>query len=677
MAPVFLCRLKIGGLHLDGGYMRRFSRELFLMALLFSCAGLALAEQPEAGGAAGVEGVSSAQMEFEAAVADETLIVEPDGGDAADEGTLATLQETAGVAADEALAEQSPEDIYVVDAALVEVRRLMEGGTPGLALRIIDTTQPSYSRESRRNWLEWESERLGLYERLGDWQGLVARIQEYPDGLPPEFLAQAATRQASALQVLGQPVRALQVLRALIWNAGNAEPEQLAQWRRMVIRCYLMDGLAQDAYIAMLRYQQDYDEADDDWRLLRARVLLQVGRDADARALLQELPGFDAMILNLLAGLRAGSFAPQQVIDHARQILSVSGYSGSQRMLLWNVVGEAAQKSRDHALRIDALEHALALRQQGAAPDNLFDVHADQLWALYQEYAQVIGNERLLLVGDDAAWYDVAQSLSGQDKLRARALYAYLALNGIVPTEALIAHQNLSYLLRELPHGDDVLHQLYLGSGLFGEVMAIPSLQRYQLAEKSLARGDFPMASRLMSGLDRPPAETDDFQWDLRRARVHVMAGNYSEGHVVLQSRLHDCQTIAAEQLDQLMQVLFDLQSADQHGYAYPLFEAVLGCAVPDDLRREILYWMADSKKALGHYDEAAFLYLRSAGFHEPDAMDMWAQSARYQAGEMLAQYGLLQDARRVYEGLLAVTEDQGRRALLQRHIQQLWQTQP
>jgi hypothetical protein len=62
--------------------------------------------------------------------------------------------------------------------------------------------------------------------------------------------------------------------------------------------------------------------------------------------------------------------------------------------------------------------------------------------------------------------------------------------------------------------------------------------------------------------------------------------------------------------------------------------------------------------------------------FIGPDAMDPWAQTARFNAAESLQKAGLVDDARRIYQSLLAVTEEPARRSVLRHNIQQLWLTQ-
>ena len=52
--------------------------------------------------------------------------------------------------------------------------------------------------------------------------------------------------------------------------------------------------------------------------------------------------------------------------------------------------------------------------------------------------------------------------------------------------------------------------------------------------------------------------------------------------------------------------------------------------------------------------------------------MDQWAKSARYQAAQMLAKAGYIEDARNLYQGLLNATSDPSQQALLRHAMQQL-----
>ena len=69
-------------------------------------------------------------------------------------------------------------------------------------------------------------------------------------------------------------------------------------------------------------------------------------------------------------------------------------------------------------------------------------------------------------------------------------------------------------------------------------------------------------------------------------------------------------------------------------------------------------------------------LYLQSAMLPAPNSMDPWAQTARFNAAESLQLAGLTDDARRIYQELLSITDDSARRSVLSHKIQQLWLNQ-
>ncbi|NIT63003.1 MAG: tetratricopeptide repeat protein [Gammaproteobacteria bacterium] len=176
-----------------------------------------------------------------------------------------------------------------------------------------------------------------------------------------------------------------------------------------------------------------------------------------------------------------------------------------------------------------------------------------------------------------------------------------------------------------------------------------------------------------MRSLEQAPAAAEPLMWSLRRARVFIMAGQHKLGVEVLQQLLTQHETLAKEQIDRILQVLFDLQAVERHDAAYGLFETLLRRNEDTQSQREILYWMADSRKAAGRFEDAAWLYIRSANLPGPQTLDPWAQSALYQAADALASAGLTPDARRIYRDLLEHTDDPGRRAVLRRNLQQLW----
>jgi tetratricopeptide (TPR) repeat protein len=169
------------------------------------------------------------------------------------------------------------------------------------------------------------------------------------------------------------------------------------------------------------------------------------------------------------------------------------------------------------------------------------------------------------------------------------------------------------------------------------------------------------------------PAGTDAFTWQLRRARILVLGGDTSGGGEAMLLLLQSHETLDERQQDLVRQVVFDLQTANAHQAALALFEKLLEFTDDITAQRELYYWMAESRLGLQDYSEAARLYLKSAMLIGEDAMDPWAQTARYHAASALAKAGMLHDARALFSHLLRVTKETNRRAVLQHELQKLW----
>jgi tetratricopeptide (TPR) repeat protein len=154
---------------------------------------------------------------------------------------------------------------------------------------------------------------------------------------------------------------------------------------------------------------------------------------------------------------------------------------------------------------------------------------------------------------------------------------------------------------------------------------------------------------------------------------VAIFTGNVDQGVELLQQLLApDDREWDQQQVDRLLQVVFDLQTVQYHQQALVLFEALLDKRLDQQQRRELLFWMADSLQVLEQYDQAAYLFLKSATLSDPMAMDPWAQTARYRAAKALVEAGLLKDARQIYSSLLRATRDASRKAVLENEIQRL-----
>lgn len=572
------------------------------------------------------------------------------------------------------------------DDVLQEINTLAKSGAPGLALQVLDRHQPDPHAKTKE-WMQWERRRIDLYVQQNNWDATINRLvllqRQYVNGSLPELpevcLTWMQEKQAIAYININQGEQALTVLRALIWGGGqDYSKESFSRWRRLIIKAYLVSSLINDAYAAMLRYQQDYQNNDHGWNLLRARVMLQAGRTEEAARLLSADASNEGRALYYLASLNSHKILPSKIYKKSSVLAKRKTTPDKIRQQLWVVAATAAQQQEDWRSVVEALSHVLLLKEKagkrsGVTDTGLFSVSARQLWSAYFKLGKQLGNQAHLLIGDDRQWQDASEEWRKKgERQNARALLVVLARQSNDAEVRLQAHEKFAGLLLKRKHGLTLLRQLYLNESVSVLSVQLPDKLRYMLIDDALSRSDLIMASRLMDNQIVPPEGVDNLLWELRRARLLVMGGKYSKGVKVLHTILENSADISDEQLDRYVQVLFDLQTIGAHEEAIALFER-LPVDKESQRYREVLFWMADSNRALEQYDVAARQYLQSAVVLGENIMDPWAQTARYQAADMLVKAGIREDAKQIYTSLLKVTKDPARRAAIQNRIQQLW----
>ena len=577
----------------------------------------------------------------------------------------------------------SPLDPNLV--TLATVSGMASAGAPTLALKLMDEHQPTYA-EDAVGWMSWERERIYIYQSGSDWRAVIARAEHMPKGVGADFLAWEEMQAADAWLHLGDGAKARALLLPLVWDK-DAPPDdaELAGLRRLIIRSYIANGRLDDARTAVIRYRQDYPKDSGDWPLLEARLFLNTQQPEAALDVLQDVNGPEADMLALLASLRAGELAPADALAQAVKAGSDSKASESQRVHAWVIAAEAADDLKNPAARISALQQGLGIQAGLLDRDDVFPLTPDMLWDAYISYGEELGNELQLVVGDDQAWFLAASNRFDTDPIRAAALFTVVAWHAADPQQARVAHWQFAALVQKQRLGDVVLRRLYLDSSRFKGVAAIPADVRYLLVDDVLEIPDIPLASELMQGLDAPPQDTSSQAWQLKRAHVFILGGDPDAGVAALKELLaaKDAPPPAATaagakpaqamvDADDVLQVLFDLQTLHRDKDAIPFFEALLQMKLEPEQRRQMLYWTADSYKALGDWPKAAELYLRSAMLLDPYSMDQWAQTARYQAAQALAKAGYIDDARNLYKGLMNATRDPAQQAVLQHDLQQL-----
>lgn len=560
---------------------------------------------------------------------------------------------------------------------LDEIRALAASGAHDLALRLMDERQKGMEAEA---WPRWERERIAIYKQGRDWQAIAGRLGTLPEEVGLEFRLWAHTQRASALLELGRGSEARETLRNALWRHGvhPAAGAYLPHWQRLILRSYIVDGLARDAQTAAMRYQQEHGWGTDAADLrLQARILLLNDRAGEAVRLL-EPHSADPQIraLHLLARLRSTRAAATDVLAASIKQLRQAADAPQQAIYFWAVAAEAAQAAGDRATAANAMEHLLVGRERLNLPADLVRADADRLWQAYAEHATHLANKAHLLIGDDERWLDYADDIAPRLPVSARSIYAFVLRRAQDPEQRSDAAKAYARLALKREQGEELLHRAFLEAAAFGERRTIPEPIRHALVDIALSRSDLPLASQLMATIDEPPPGSDNFMWHLRRARILVLGGNARQSAAALHEILDSTQSLSAPQRDRYLQVVFDLQSADAHTAAVALFQRVMNMTEDTRIQRELFYWMAESREAQGQYAEAARLYLKSAMHPEPGNMDTWAQTAHYQAAEALREGGFVHDARNLFEKLLKVTDDAGRRAVIKRELQKLWLVQ-
>lgn len=565
-----------------------------------------------------------------------------------------------------------------------KIDELLVLGIPGLALRMIDKEQPEMAEQTLNRWLQWEYIRIRLLQRLEQWDDLINRIESQLPLLRTKSVLSIdinwfKTRQVDAYLQSNRPQLALSMLQQLLWTTDvYVSTDVIALWRRQVIHSYLNQDRVQDAQRAMQRYAQDYGNLPNEdgmqWTILQARLLMRTERVNEAIRLLQQQDLPEAMALLDLARLQAGQVSAAALRKQIKSRLKEHAEDSRLLRLDWYVLLQAALKDGNYYQQILALESLLSMNSLQAL-EPVFDgfrreVSADALWQAYEHYGLHIANKRQLLRGDDDTWLSKINK-EKKKTYQARGLYTVLAFNSLEQSVRDQAFEQLVKVLETRYEGLDLVHYLFMGSQRISDLSIVPLKIRYQLVDYALARADLKSAARIMEKLEQPPEGEELFGWNLRRARVMILGGQYDEGDALLNSLLKSQDTLETNELDPFMQVVFDFQNVQEHRRALQLFDKLQAYPLSPKVQREIIFWRAESLQAMGDYEQAAYLFLISARPLD-DTIDPWFHTASFRAAESMEQANLLNDARRQYLKLLRFTANAARKAIIQQRLQQL-----
>ena len=570
--------------------------------------------------------------------------------------------------------------------SLEQMDELVQLGVPALALRMLSREQkklPIYSPD----WYAFERKHISLLGALDDWQKVIDRIESLLTQTIPSKKIEMhmyqwfSTQQVIARLRLGQAEKALSQLRALLWSSSTAKAasknsEIIALWRRLVIRAYLAMNADVDVQKSLLRYQHDYNRNHQnlnlDWRLLQARSLLRAGRADEVIALLSDTKSHIAQALRLIAALRVHPDNAELYIDEIQAYIKKSELTTGETWAYQYVVYQAylVQKKLTEASLV--LKELLLLRDNYSILGDEFIIGSDDLWNLYETIGLQIGNRAKMLQGDDLNWYAKADELRDKNIVEALSLYVVLAFNASDKTKQQMAHKEIVALLQKDKNGLDLINQLYLHATKISSLESLPLEVRYGLIDYALSKSNMKLAVRLMQSVQQPPEGQDEFSWAMRKARVMILEGDYQDGETVLATELKNAEKITDNQLDQFLQVIFDLQAVRRHQQVLVLLDSLKAEWMNENIRRELFFWKAESYAALQQYDLAAWAYLKSAQLADLAQANLWAQSARFKAAGVLVKDGLYNDAQVIYTRLLRITTSDSRRSAIKLELQQI-----
>lgn len=568
--------------------------------------------------------------------------------------------------------------------SLAQLDNLIALGTPALALSLLEAEQ-SKRPKFTADWYSFEYKRIIIMSSLEQWQAVIERSQWLFDTAVPgkqitkKIRLWFETQQVIASLQLKQSEIALAQLQSLLWRskAEDRDPSLPALWRRLVIRCYLQLHIDDDARKALVKYNREYPPISDDidWIILQAQVYLRTGRPELATQVLNRVESKDEVDVNallLIASLQGKPTDASVIYQQMRDQLDGKVLSKSARWAKSYVAYRAALIMKNLPAQTKNLEAMLSLNLRYPVFDESLQVSADDLWQLYNKQGVEIANANGLLFGNDEQWHKFA------DKLQKRSPHEALMLNaaGVLNAENFSSdarlHKSIVEVLEKQKNGLELINKLYLHSDKVSDIAVLPDEVRYRLVDYSLSEGDYAEAAILMKSLKEPPQGKTLFDWRMRKARVLVLQGEYQQSEDLIRKTFIEKPKISRAELDRFIQVVFDFQTVQQHQQAIDLIDLLYIEGLDEAVRREIYFWKAESYYSLQKYDYAALFYLKSARVLTDGYNDLWAQAARFKAGDALILAAVYDDAEKVYRNLLAITDSETRKALINQNLQKI-----
>ncbi len=560
---------------------------------------------------------------------------------------------------------------YEEKPSIEHIVALVERGTYQLAYQLIVDARAEY--ENTADWMEWETQFLELAWQLDKWDDLIERAAQL-QGLEGFLTTQIYAAKAEIK--LQQHEQALQRIRTILLQLP-VERQTLIELRRAIAQVYLEQGNLFDAEIALRLFDRDYRPSEPKWEHRFIRVLLQRGKWDEAHTRLAPLQTLEAQLLKLHTEFRSRARSPSATVLKGLEIESQFNSEPHLHAELWALIEVAARSYNDFEIQIKAIETELSIDYDPQSRWEhlpVVDLHTEtQLLEIYAQAALFVGNDIGLMVGDDVSWYQLAQEFEITSPVIARALHAYLARNSYAAEFRNQSMAALATLLFDAGYYG-LLEHFFVNTNML-DLSSVPYEIQSRLANVALRKKDFDKALTIINVMP-PPEDAGQLEsWWLTQARIAISISQFERGEQLLNRALEQLTPTTDQQnIDRLIQVIFDLQEQNQHALAVQMFVKLYGMISALQSQREILRWIGESYSALSDFTSAADYLIRSAALGG-QWDDEWALSARLQAGDELVKAKFMRDAQVIYQQLHDDILDPRNQALIADRLRELPQS--
>jgi hypothetical protein len=443
-------------------------------------------------------------------------------------------------------------------------------------------------------------------------------------------------RAARAAVELGQFAEARELLvQAFVSTEMGTEDYRSA--RRTAIDAFLGEGQSNAAYLAMLRFRQDFSPLRPEEVERFVAGLLAAGRADEAAQWLTQLAAGSPSAAMLR--LRAGLITPAAAAAQARALVEKGVTEPG-----WALLSAAGRALADPEIELEVLEGRLDVSTTVSSP--MDSVAA--LWKSYLQVAERAANAAQLLAGDDGQWAQAASRIRSKQPRSARALVASLALDARTPGARARAQSQLLAWLRDAGLARTAW-RLFSDTSRF-PVAELDSQVRFELGALAAEVGEAAAGIRYWQGL--PPMDgMGPSQWQARNVALLLQAGMTAEALRLAGGALDPNTRLDAESVRRLTMAASDALDFGHAQAAAIVFQGLLAHA--DEVQRvAVLTGLARAHESGGNPRAAAEAYLLAAASAKDPQADAAALAAREAAAVSLLRAGLRADARAVFEWL-------------------------